>query len=455
MLDRGDEIMSRTVSVPVADLLLDTQNARLGDEQPSQQAASRSLAEQQEHRLVVLARDIVEHGVDPTNLPAVLATGDQRRRYVVVEGNRRLLALKALETPSIVSGTLSAKDFRALQALSARYHQAPISELTCVLFDDQAELDHWVRLRHTGSNEGAGLVTWDSNEIDRYRARHGGGRGRTPGGQVLDFMERIDGPGSSRGILTSLTRLVNSPAVRAAVGLEKSQGELTTRFPSEEVAKGLRRILEDLRSGTVKVSDIYHEPQRRKYIESFTSADLPDPGTALGQPIPLADLRPGQTPTSSTKPATKPRAKARPKAAPRTSVIPSTCRLNPKMPRLNTIYNELLTLSVETYPNAAAVSLRVFVELSVDQYMDDHSLPRGEELYKRLKAVAAHLEAAGKIPADLRKVIDRVANTQKTVLAASTTTFNQYVHNAFAMPKPMELYAMWDELQPFMEKVSE
>jgi hypothetical protein len=146
-----------TVSVPVSDLLLDVGNARLGEEQPSQQAVYLTLAQQQGRRLVALAKDIVENGLDPTTLPAVVATGDRRRRYVVVEGNRRILALKALETPSIVSGALSPTEQRFLGVLSGRYLDDPIDEVSCVLFESQDGADHWIALRHTGANEGAGL----------------------------------------------------------------------------------------------------------------------------------------------------------------------------------------------------------------------------------------------------------------------------------------------------------
>lgn len=241
--------MHEIVSVPISDLLLDTANARLGEEQPSQQAVYLHLATQQGRRLVALARDIVENGLDPTTLPAVVATGDRRRRYIVIEGNRRALALKALETPSIVGGALAPADHKALLGLSARYLVEPIDEVDCVLFQTQEDAEHWVDLRHTGANEGAGLVEWDSNELDRYRARHGGGRSRTLGGQALDFVDRIDGADMSGArIVTNLDRLMKSPAVRQAIGLNKEGSDLTSRYPAEEVIKGLRKIVGDLRA---------------------------------------------------------------------------------------------------------------------------------------------------------------------------------------------------------------
>jgi hypothetical protein len=48
--------------------------------------------------------------------------------------------------------------------------------------------------------------------------------------------------------------------------------------------------------------------------------------------------------------------------------------------------------------------------------------------------------------------MEKVADGQ-SVLAASVPTFHLYVHNQYVFPKPSELYAAWDEMSPFMEKL--
>jgi hypothetical protein len=71
-----------------------------------------------------------------------------------------MLALKALETPSLVSVKLTPKQIRRLNELSRRYARSPLDEVTCVLFDTEEQAEHWIRLRHTGQNKGRGLVAW-------------------------------------------------------------------------------------------------------------------------------------------------------------------------------------------------------------------------------------------------------------------------------------------------------
>lgn len=449
--------MHELVSIPVVDLVLDEANARLGDEQPSQQAIYLALSKQQGARLVSLAADIVASGLDPTTLPAVVATADRHRRYRVIEGNRRILAVKALENPAIVAGGLASSQLTRLTTLSKEYSENPIDKVQCILFDTEEEAFHWVELRHTGANDGAGLVEWDTNEQDRFKTRHGKGATRKPAGQILDFIDDLDGPSESKAkVLTTLERIVNTPEVRKALGIELRQGQVVSNYPSNEVAKGLRRIVGDLRDQTIKVKDVYEAEQRKDYIAAFSAQELPDPATRFAEPIALGELgkaSPQPAPKAGKKPAKK-----KPAAA-RTAIVPSSCTINPKPPRINDIFNELSALDVDTYPNAGSVLLRVFLELSVDHELTrleamSEKDQRTKSLAKRLIALAAHMLSEGRISDQLNKAVGKIASSQHTI-AAATVTFNQFVHNEYVMPKPSELRTAWDELQPFMEKVWE
>jgi len=451
--------MPEVVSVPVVDLILDPENARLRDEQTSQQAVYHALAEKLGPRLVQLAADIVDHGLDPTTLPAVVATADRRRRYKVVEGNRRVLAVKALDNPSIVSSALAARDQARLTELSKNYAESPIAEIRCVLFDSELEAVHWIELRHTGANEGAGLVEWDTTEQDRFKARHGKGGIRKPAGQILDFLDGVDGPGEGKTrVQTTVQRIVNTEAVRNALGIEVRGGVVVSHYPSDEVIKGLRRMVRDLRDELITVKDVYYATDRENYIARFSAEDLPDPAKRLAEPVALGELdAPSPKPAPSGR--RKPAARRRKKDAPRTAVVPSACTINPTPPRINDIYNELTSLDADTYPNAGAVLLRVFLELSVDHEIDRLKLMtdterRSTKLSKRLKVLAEDMKKTGRIPSQIHDAVVKVADSQHTI-AAATATFNQYVHNQYVYPKPSEVRTAWDELQPFLEKVWE
>lgn len=452
--------MNEIVDIAVASLLFDTENARYPDEPSSQQAAAIELAEKHGEHIVELAADIVAEGMDPLALPAVVASGDARKRYRLLEGNRRLLAVRALETPTLISSVLSPATAKKLTELSKSYMRRPVTHFTCALFDSEQSARHWIYLRHTGQNEGAGLVSWGSTEKDRFQARHSGKL--KPAGQVIAFVEThgdlsAAARASRRGIQTNVERLVETTDVRKTLGIDVVDGDVVSIYPLEEVVKGLTRIVEDLKTQAVTVPQLYHAHQRRDYVRSFGRKDLPKKATVLQEPVVLSDLTSGRKKPRTVK---KQSGATSPTKSPpaRTTVIPSTpTSLNVTTPRINAIYNELLTMSAEQYPNACSVLLRVFIELSIDHALDarklmTESVMRSTPLAKRLKTVAADLKARRRISAKLATAVDSIANGP-SVLAPGMPTFNQYVHNQFVYPKPSELYAAWDELSPFMEKV--
>ncbi|MEH1017665.1 hypothetical protein V6U90_31900 [Micromonospora sp. CPCC 206060] len=278
--------------LPLSRLLLDQSNARLGEEQPSQEAAQLALAALLDDELLAIAGDILDKGTDPTSLTAVTQEKAPNGAYRVIEGNRRLLALRALGTPEIVDAALTPAKRKRLLKYSASFKLNPITKIMCVVFDQESEARHWIELRHTGANSGVGLVEWDANEKDRYRARQGGVKARSAAGQILDFVDQVDsndGAGNKRSYST-LQRLIKTPKVREILGIDIERDTVYSHYPLDEVAKGLTAIVNDLRSGKTKVTHVYYEEERIDYIKKLPLEHRPDPATRLATRIELVTL---------------------------------------------------------------------------------------------------------------------------------------------------------------------
>ena len=193
--------MPDPIPVSVASLLLDLKNPRLATEPKSQRAAIRALAKHQGSRLVALASDIVEHGLDPSELFIVveIRKGQFKGRFRVIDGNRRLTALKVLENPNLVDGAVSGSAFRALKELRKSYDPGVNEVVLCILVDSRAEAGHWIELKHTGYQE-AGPLRWRPDEGQRFRAAS---RGELPPAetQALNFLQERGGhrPGVQGG----------------------------------------------------------------------------------------------------------------------------------------------------------------------------------------------------------------------------------------------------------------
>ena len=451
--------MYEIVPIPPTDLVLDQENARIGEVQPSQPATYVALARMSPKALMGMCRDIVDlGGLDPISPVAVMATGDKHRKYRVLEGNRRVLALKVLETPTLLIGKkiLTNAQERKLQTLAARYQADPVLTVNCVLFESMDAASHWIVLRHTGANDGAGLREWGASEKENFRLRHGHADRATTALQVVRFLEKAgDGPlPPNTRIATTLVRLMSTPEVRAAYGLDFAGGELIALYPAEVIAPGLRSLVDELSSKRLGVGDVYTAKQRRAFAGSAGKVNPLDENSRLGAPVTLTGLAAGVT----ESPATKSR-RRRPKVSrERTTIVPASCMINPTLPRLNDLFNELSTLDVDTYPNAGACLLRVFLELSVDREiirlkLMSEAQRRNAPLAKRMKDLAAELTRTGRIDGQLEKAVIHIADGQN-VIAASTTTFNQYVHNPFVLPSPREIRLAWTQLEPFLEAIT-
>ena len=208
-------------------------------------------------KLVALANHIVIHGLNPADLPIVMPTGDDTRRYVVLEGNRRLVALRVLENPELLVGAVDARVLEAVRRHGRDYSNTPIENIHCLVVRDEIEARPWIELRHTGQNEGAGIVPWISEEASRYRARSGT---TEPYSQALDILERrhLLTPENRRKIpVTSLRRILGTPDARIKLGIDIVKGELILLAEEEQVAKALDYVVRDL---------LFGENQNRRYL---------------------------------------------------------------------------------------------------------------------------------------------------------------------------------------------
>ncbi len=441
-------------NVPVSSLSLDRENPRL-ERAESQRDVIRAMTAHQDDKLIRLAKDIVDYGINQAELPIVIDDQDHRSRYVVLEGNRRIAALKILLSPELVSGILTPATNKRLKKLSVDFRDDPIDNVDCSLAKDRGEAAHWIQLRHTGENSGAGLVGWGAVESARFSRRQGQHSAEL---DVLEFVEqhgrisdraRQNLPGLA---VTNLGRLINDPHVRDALGVEKRQGRILTRLPRNEVAKGLSKIVEDLALKRIDVYDIHKRENRERYIAKLAARHLPNLERCGDELLPLSDA----PATGIKKKGKAAKKKTRPTRRKRKSLIRSGCELRIEHDRINDIFVELTTLSVQDHPNAVGVLFRVFIELTVDDFVRRKGLKRkaniteNSKLTHKLQVAANHVKEQGWMTPQQLVPVRRAASKQH-FLASSITTLHAYVHNPHLSPDPDTLRTAWDNLQTFIE----
>lgn len=436
--------MPETILLRPADLIFDEQNPRISTPNSGQREAHRAIAQVQDSKLIALARHIIEHGMNPADSFIVMEREGDPKRYLALEGNRRLSALKALENPEVVSGAVSSGTLAKLRKLSAAYQGNPVDWVQCLVVRNRDEARPWIELRHTGLNEGAGVLPWGSDESSRFRARSSPIEFHT---QILDFLEKgghLSGDDRRNIPASSFRRLVGTPEVRDKLGIDKENGELRLTAKEKDVAKALMHVIRSLADGETKVGDIYHREQRLDYAEN-----LP-PSVAI-TPSKKTEKRVVASVSSTAESPKQPKGASRVRAKPRNKLIPPDCSLNVTDSRLREIETELRRLSLDDYSNAISVLFRVFLELTVDSYIQSSKLgvTRDSTLRRKLLAVAGDLLKHKKLTKGQVAPVRRACQ-RDSYLAPSINMMHQYVHNPHISPEPSDLRVSWNNLQPFI-----
>ncbi|MGA8087079.1 MAG: hypothetical protein WCA10_07220 [Terracidiphilus sp.] len=430
--------MAEISSLPLPDLLIDAENPRLPQPNVGQREAMRSLAADEPPKLMALARDILAHGMNIAEFPIVMPLEDDLKRFIVLEGNRRLLALKGLENPEWLVGAIPISDVEEMRRLSKQYQDDPIEAVQCVVVATREEARHWILIRHTGGqNSGASVVPWTSDDAARFRARTGNFEFHTQALNLLEAAGQLT-PAKRRKVkATSLKRLLGTPEVRTKIGIESEDGQLKVLGDEKRVIKALLHIVNDL--DQVKVSQIYTQQQRIDYANNLPT------NLTVSANVPTSTSTAGKRTAHS-------RASASRTMSPRDKLIPSRCALNVTEPRLQAIARELKKLSLSQHPNAVSVLLRVFVELSVDTYIHSKKLigiTDADVFHKKLTAVCNDLVARKKLTTQQAKPVRRAA-AKDSFLAPSIDMMHSYIHCQYIFPTGTDLRAHWDGLESFI-----
>lgn len=243
--------------------------------------------------------------------------------------------------------------------------------------------------------------------------------------------------------ISTLDRILRDTYAREFFGLSTRGGAPERLLEEKETLKGLARILMDLAEGRLPVRKVYTSEQIKSYVESFEKKDTPDRRKKLSAPVALT--------AHEDVGVAAVRVHSRPLGHERKRLIPSGVSYRIDDDRINAIYHELRGLDVETRRNAVAVLFRVFLELSVEFYLDEHGITYhgNDKLGNKIQKVAKQMKEEGWLDRKSSKGIDSAVASRDE--PHSVDTFHAFVHNRRFQPVPTALNTAWDNLQPFFE----
>src|SRR3989338_4670179 len=92
-----------TKTIPLLDINVNTENYRF-EPVASQKEAIDKMIDDQGDKIYNLAKHIVENGFNPNAKIQVITSSHDNTKFNVVEGNRRIIALKLLSNPEMIDG---------------------------------------------------------------------------------------------------------------------------------------------------------------------------------------------------------------------------------------------------------------------------------------------------------------------------------------------------------------
>lgn len=430
-------------------LEINTENPRF-EMVGNQREAISVMIESQNNKLARLAQDIIENGLNPSDLVIVTPHEKHKHKFSVLEGNRRVTALKLLNNNDLIPEKHKSLLIKFKQ-LTPDFKRNPIKEISCVIFSDVDEANRWIKLKHTGENEGVGTVTWDAQQKARFEERFEGKA--TYALQVIDFLKKNNSFDDelkeklSHIPSSSLQRLLSDPDVREAIGIAIDDGRVVASYSPDEILKPLTRIITDLSRDDFTVKEIYYKDDRLNYLETFKNSELPDKSIGT-QKWELTTPNPPKSLKKQSK-------ISKPLSTARNSILPKSCIIHINSPRINKIYRELKDLDLRDFVNSAAITFRVFIELSIDEFIEKHGLESNsnDKLSNKISVVSNYLKDRKFLTKDELKPINTAVSSPNSIF--SINTFNAYVHNKHFNPLADDLKTTWDNIEPFITKLWE
>ncbi|GEM_PF-4211092 len=445
--------MAEIIQADIAELVLDGQNPRhtLVD---STKACIAKLLEDYPNKLIELAKDVAEKGrLNPSQLPIVIYESGSK---VVLDGNRRIAAVKLLNHPS-----LAPEQFIKRFTDIAKSAVSIPTKIDCLIVASREEARPWLKVIHLGENKGRGVVSWSPEQQQRFDMKPTSQAGIAV--QLLDGIEALYRDDEELNLLvkefrkaramTTLGRLMQDPYVQDRLGLTfNSEGLLVSFFP-EATIRVFKKILTDFLGENRKTArDINTKAERKRYIDGLGKTILPSDNERLDTPtsamaaasgVPSAVvMKAGPSPKPSYKPIRH---------------VFEGLKLQHASPKARDLAREAKTLLINGHVVTSAVLLRVLMEVVLREANDIGKWSKSDlssQLEEAFKQVDPKRQSKNQYHERMKELDDAFRLTKKDG-AYSLKSLHDFVHDWASHPTEEEVRKHSAALVPFLTALDE
>jgi len=468
----------------VASLRLDPKNPRLGRETTAR--APREIIQYlfDHDKAIEVAQSIAARGYFANEPLLAIPDKEGDGGLIVVEGNRRLAALKALREPGLIEGSLRRQVERLVRQIE---DPETIAKVPVTVAPTRRATDRQIAGRHIGTpvlawraeNRASFILEklaegYSNNELhDQLGFSTGDITAARQTRAIADMARSLDLPEEIKAkldaprakLFTTLERVFDSSVGRRYLMVEPdADNGLRGTTSKAEFLRGFTKLVTDVALGKADSRSLNKGEDIERYFEGWNSADRPKKKTGSFVP---ADVIEGKSVASVQKKAEQPRPQPRGKQASKT-VIPASFKVRYGNPRLVDIRRELVALKRKKFPNAGAVLLRVFFELSVLDYLgrtgeleklikdlekkEKRKLPYGTPTLKQLSQTIARI-AKAKLPTQQAQRVEKAVRYDPSA-PFSLSELHAFVHQT-DLPGDREIEQFWNRTEPLFRLMLE
>ena len=468
-------------------------NPRLNEKKEagtSQKQIINDFFENSESDFTDLLRSISEKGW--LSFEAIVVCQDSKGFFVVLEGNRRIAALKLFLNPALapqgktdlvkkyaskvqldsikkISVCIAPSFEEAMYFITARHTTTPIDK-----WNHEAQM-RWLlyALERCNGNLEDAIQKTNASLSDFYKAK------RIT--QIVEYAKQLKNLSkeekerlndSQQFPLTTLIRVVSSSVGKNFLKLTNSEtdGSFICHCMQNEFDKALAFILREIISKRMNSRSISSDTMLKEYIEkNYASVESwpirIENDFLLQEKIASQDksIREEAFPLNKNDNESMQRKITRTLTKPKTSSwkIPSNISIKTENERLLFIFNELKKINYSLLPNSFAVLLRVFLDLATSAYIESmpelnaklKSKAKGD--FKKLSSLQYRIDflksdADISFSEEVKRSIEKFLNYKNIV---SLDTLNFYVHSSFILPTLEDLKNQWNFIYEFTKYI--
>jgi len=444
-------------NIAIKNLFLWDENARFPDKYFNK--SEKELIEYFTSKKDFKIKELAEAVVKDFDLPQIekIIVYKHDNRLIVLEGNRRLTVYKLLSDPNLTNDS-KLKDF--FKRLKTQISITNNLALECLITENKEQGLRYIDRKHANGNYEVG---WGDTERAHYNARRGNAKKKelfkialTKIIKNLDIPEEMKEQVLGYGYVTNFYRIIDSNPAWELFGFEmEDNGNL--KIKDKDFNEKLKVIIlnvlkkEDLKGNTIDSRSLNKNSEKEQYLKSIESDDF----KKVEKEIEKSKTKNifGEESINITKSDSK---RSNPKSTIRNYLVPKTCILKINETKINNVYCELkndllLDDSKKAVPNAVGVLFRVFLEISIDYFLEKEgvTLKNDIKLAGKITKTADYMEKS-KIATSKQLInIRKVAIAKTSIL--SIDNFHDYVHSYKSQPSSSDLKLKWENLQEFFE----